>query len=131
MPDNAGIAPETIAKFREQLEQERARLQQTLRFAPELGGTEEHDAFTDEPGDFGDLAQDIMNTDTQRAVDRNEERLLAQVNRALQRMDEGIYGLSEISGRPIPVERLEAIPWATTNVDDPDPNPQPDTQPMY
>ena len=131
MADNAGIAPETIAKLREQLEQERARLQQTLRFSPDLGGTDEHDAFAADPGDFGDLAQDITNTDTQWAVDRNEERLLAQVERALQRMDQGTYGLSEISGKPIPVERLEAIPWASTNVEDPDPDPTPDTEPTY
>jgi len=44
---------------------------------------------------------------------------LAQVERALQRMDAGTYGLSEVSGRPIPLERLEALPWATTTVDDP------------
>jgi RNA polymerase-binding transcription factor DksA len=34
-------------------------------------------------------------------------------------MDEGTYGLSEVSGRPIPLERLEVLPWATTTVDDP------------
>jgi RNA polymerase-binding transcription factor DksA len=32
-------------------------------------------------------------------------------------MGEG--GLSEVSGRPIPLEWLEALPWATTAVDDP------------
>ena len=27
-------------------------------------------------------------------------------------MDAGTYGICEVSGKPIPVERLEAIPWA-------------------
>ncbi len=36
----------------------------------------------------------------------------------LARMDAGTYGLSLISGRPIPRERLEAIPWATELVEE-------------
>jgi hypothetical protein len=56
---------------------------------------------------------------TARALVTDQERLLAQVEHALHRMDEGTYGLSKISGRPIPLERLEALPWATTTVDDP------------
>jgi RNA polymerase-binding transcription factor DksA len=41
---------------------------------------------------------------------------LEQVNRALERIDAGKYGLSEVSGKPIPIERLEAVPYATTLV---------------
>jgi DnaK suppressor protein len=35
---------------------------------------------------------------------------LEQVNRALEKIKEGTYGLSDISGQPIPRERLVAIP---------------------
>jgi DnaK suppressor protein len=35
---------------------------------------------------------------------------LQQVNRALEKIKEGTYGLSDISGEPIPRERLVAIP---------------------
>ena len=38
------------------------------------------------------------------------------VEHALSRMKDGTYGLSEISGKPIPVERLKALPTATTLV---------------
>jgi DnaK suppressor protein len=37
---------------------------------------------------------------------------LDAIRRAEQRLAEGKYGLSVESGRPIPDERLEAIPWA-------------------
>jgi len=37
---------------------------------------------------------------------------LAQVNRALAKITEGSYGLSDLSGQPIPRERLEAVPEA-------------------
>jgi RNA polymerase-binding transcription factor DksA len=37
---------------------------------------------------------------------------------ALNRIDDGTYGVSEVSGKPIPIERLEAVPYATTLVDE-------------
>jgi DnaK suppressor protein len=35
---------------------------------------------------------------------------LEQVDRALKKLDEGTYGLSDLSGQPIARERLEAVP---------------------
>ncbi len=42
---------------------------------------------------------------------RATERL-ADVERALQKIDEGTYGVSDASGSPIPLERLEVVPEA-------------------
>ncbi len=42
---------------------------------------------------------------------RATERLAA-VERALQKIDEGTYGVSDASGSPIPLERLEVVPEA-------------------
>jgi len=41
---------------------------------------------------------------------------LEQVKKALARIDMGTYGMSEVSGKPIPIDRLEAVPSATTLV---------------
>lgn len=41
-----------------------------------------------------------------------ESTLLSEIKRALSKMDDGTYGLSEKSGLPIPLERLRAVPWA-------------------
>jgi RNA polymerase-binding transcription factor DksA len=49
---------------------------------------------------------------------------LAQVERALERIEQGTYGLSEISGKAIPTERLEALPYATTLVSEHAPEPE-------
>jgi DnaK suppressor protein len=40
---------------------------------------------------------------------RNQQRL-AQIDRALQKITDGTYGLSDVSGESIPRERLEALP---------------------
>jgi DnaK suppressor protein len=50
-------------------------------------------------------------------ADQNERQLLHEVEKALERLDEGTYGLDEISGEPIPVERLRALPWARMTVE--------------
>ncbi len=42
---------------------------------------------------------------------------LALVDAALARLDAGTYGPCQRCGKPIPVERLEALPWAAYDID--------------
>jgi len=42
----------------------------------------------------------------------SERKLIEQIDDALERIQDGTYGICEGSGEPIPVERLQAIPWA-------------------
>ncbi len=51
------------------------------------------------------------------AVRRNMERL-PMIERALAKIEEGTYGLSDVSGKPIPRERLEALPEAIKTADE-------------
>ena len=111
----------TLAELRLRLEEEATRLRGML----DVSSTPDHldgmnDALANDPEDFGDMGQDITTADTEMALASNDSRLLAQVERALQRMDDGTYGISEVTGTPIPLERLDALPWATTNVEDAD-----------
>ena len=106
-----------VAALRARLEAERERLRGILQGLD--AEVRDAEPASDEPEDFGEMGRDLTQEDTARALVADQERLLAQVERALQRMDEGTYGLSEVSGRPIPLERLEALPWATTTIDDP------------
>ena len=43
----------------------------------------------------------------------NTDQMLRQVDRALERVAEGTYGICENCGKPIPPERLDARPYAT------------------
>ena len=51
------------------------------------------------------------------ALVRQAEQHLLDVDAALERVALGTYGLCVVCGRPIPDERLEARPTATTHVD--------------
>jgi DnaK suppressor protein len=41
-----------------------------------------------------------------------EQESLYEIDAALERIEEGTYGTCELTGQPIPMVRLEAIPWA-------------------
>jgi DnaK suppressor protein len=45
-----------------------------------------------------------------------EQHELDQIEAALARLRDGTYGVSELSGEPIGIERLRAVPWATRTV---------------
>jgi DnaK suppressor protein len=72
------------------------------------GGPREHE------DDAQKLA--LLEIDGNRVV-RNLHRLNL-VNRALQKIDEGTYGLSDISGKPILRQRLEVVPEAICTLDE-------------
>ena len=69
-------------------------------------------------GDQADEASLIY--DREQAIDDADldRDTLEQIDRALQRIEGGTYGVSEVSGKPIPIDRLEAVPYATTLVDE-------------
>ena len=94
-----------VTALRARLEAERERLHGILQG---LDAEVREAEPPDEPEDYGEMGSDLTQEGTARALVADQERLLAQVEHALQRMDEGTYGLSEVSGRPIPLERLEA-----------------------
>lgn len=71
--------------------------------------------YSNHPAEAGTHLEDMDRTAN---IQLNLQETLEQVKRALERMDEGAYGLSEISGREIPAERLEVLPWATTLVEE-------------
>jgi DnaK suppressor protein len=62
---------------------------------------------------LADVGTDLGEQETMLTLESNEREILAQVERALQRLDEGVYGQCERCGQPIPFERLEALPYAT------------------
>ena len=71
-----------------------------------------------DPHDVGDEAMESTNSDIRIGLSEADERMLEQIDHALRRLELGTYGVSEITGDPIPLARLEAVPWATTNVGD-------------
>ena len=72
-------------------------------------------ADQDEPAD---QASDLYENELDAGLAEQLRETLAAVERAETRLAEGTYGLSVESGRPIPDERLEAVPTAERTADE-------------
>jgi RNA polymerase-binding transcription factor DksA len=71
--------------------------------------------FDDESGE-GDTM--VVERERDLALSAQARQTVADIDAALDRLTRGTYGYSLVSGRPIPRERLEAIPWATELVEE-------------
>src|SRR5688572_19661718 len=65
------------------------------------------------PKDAPDAAIVMENDEILAAVDQAARSELEHITRALERLEEGVFGLCETCGADIEDERLEAVPYAT------------------
>jgi len=113
------LAATTLKKLSRKLQAERERLEHIIQ---------EHERERDESviaigsadrnADPDNVDGGAINVEIEmdNATIQNARDMLAQVLHAQDRMDKGLYGVCEITGDPIPVARLEALPYATTTV---------------
>ncbi len=100
-----------LQDLKAELEQVRDGLEEDQRFR-----AEEEEDFTQH--DSGDMSQSLFTREVDATVEQQIERRLENIERALQKIDEGTYGLSDDSGERIPRGRLEAVPEAIRTVEE-------------
>lgn len=111
-----------VVYFRGKLEAERQRLlalhhRQRADMQEEARDTSENElshADWNEPADF---ASALADRDRDKAQDVEVMAEVHEIDKALDRIANGTYGICVITGKPIPVERLEDIPWASMTVE--------------
>ena len=102
-----------IRKLRNVLLKRRDAIRKAL--AGDLSGLE---ALREQTGsDEVDFALDAEQGEISSQLAELESRELAQIERALERMEDGTYGICEVTGKPIPLARLRALPYATMRVE--------------
>jgi DnaK suppressor protein len=95
-----------ISKFKERLLAERARNRGTDGALAPVREARQRSA--------DDMDEAEASLEQHEALGRaaHDRGHLAEIERALQKIEAGTYGISELSGEPIGVARLEAVPWA-------------------
>lgn len=103
-----------IEKFRTRLLLLKEQLTRTLQ------GTSAEVKTPDEATGYSQHQADEGTDDFDRTINieitGQEQKILRQINRALEKMDEGTYGKCDITGDEIPLARLEAVPYAIMTV---------------
>ena len=104
-----------VAAVRIRLLGERERVSaEVVHFQADLGRSME-DA-TDEDGNdshLADSASETLDREIEQSLEDNAEHLLAAIDAALQRIEDGTYGQCGRCGGTVNLERLEALPYAT------------------
>ncbi|GAC1393225.1 MAG: hypothetical protein NVS4B11_11660 [Ktedonobacteraceae bacterium] len=111
--------PIDIQKMKERLEAKQKELQSNMASLTEAHPTPVDPIEISEGSqDFEETAVDFTETQQEQAIEVNEQALLTEVQDALKRIENGTYGKSVVSGKPIPEKRLEAIPWASRTIEE-------------
>lgn len=96
------------------------------KYTRDLAGLEEsglHENIMDITGDAtevdnhpADSGTEVYMRERDQAMEENLLSIIRRCERALQKIEEGTYGYSDVSGDFIGEERLDAIPYATLTV---------------
>ena len=108
------LKKEEVDKFQARLRKLKAQLTQTLE------GTSQEVKRPDEATGYSQHQADQGTDDFDRRVSleltSNDFEILRQIDRALEKIDENTYGMCDITGKEIPLARLDAVPYATMTV---------------
>jgi RNA polymerase-binding transcription factor DksA len=111
------------AEYRQRLEDEKARLLHAVGFLEK----ENPGSISDELGELaeggvdnhlGDTASALFDRELDEGLEEGARETLVEIDAALQRIQNGSYGICERCGKPIGAARLSAIPWTRLCIDD-------------
>lgn len=106
-----------VARQKEQLQglkEELLRIRRGMEEDEQDRGESEGDTQTDS----ADMSQEMFTREMDATIGGQVGRRLEDVERALEKIGDGTYGLSVESGEPIPRGRLEAMPEAIRTVEE-------------
>lgn len=101
-----------LAALKQTLEEERQRIL-ALYMSDMRSGKEAYD----EGGDEGDRALNSATREMMYSLSSNEREQFRLIEEAIDRITNDTYGICLFSGDPIPLARLEALPWARYSAD--------------
>jgi RNA polymerase-binding protein DksA len=105
-----------LERFRQLLLDERNRLLRHVSRSEKIIGHEdgeyESSAGRAHSNHLADQGSDEFEYETQLLLSAGQRYQLREIDDALQRIEDGTYGICEVTGQPINKERLKAIPTA-------------------
>jgi DnaK suppressor protein len=104
-----------LEHFKKKLEVLHAQMTKTLqRSSDEVTKPDEATGYSQHQADQG---TDDFDRTISLGLTANELETLKQIERALEKIEDGTYGICVLSDAEIPIKRLEAMPYALMTVD--------------
>jgi DnaK suppressor protein len=111
--DEAPWTTEELSEVRSELTGDVARLRGEISMAESELADLLRDAGDGAGDDQADAGSKTFEREHEMSLANNTRDMLAQAEHALQRIDDGTYGICESCGNPIGKARLQAFPRAT------------------
>ncbi len=108
------LSKSEVQKFKKRLEEQKNQI--TLALTNCTAEVKKPDEATGYSQHQADQGTDDFDRRISLEVTSQEFLVLRQIERALEKIVEGSYGVCDISGEEIPKARLDAMPYATTTV---------------
>ena len=112
------LSKEKLAYFKNKLLQMKKETKQEIKSDPNKGPNESTQELADYDNHPADMGTEQFEQQRDAGFNLMREDHLKEIDDALERIDNGTYGLSEKSGKPIPEERLEVMPIARNLVEE-------------
>lgn len=117
---NKKLTKKQLEYFKKRLLEEKNRV---LEEMDELQQSNLKQSIADSSGEIsrysyhlGDVASISFDREFSMGLAERQQKYLEQIEEALQRIEDGTYGICLVTGEPIPLERLEEVPIAKYSV---------------
>jgi len=101
-----------IEKFRELLFAKRSEILGNVTTMEDETFKKERSELSSMPFHMADMGSDNFEQEFALGLMDGERKILAEIDGALHRIEDGTFGICEGKGEKIPKARLSAIPWA-------------------
>ncbi|MEX0991916.1 MAG: TraR/DksA C4-type zinc finger protein [Actinomycetota bacterium] len=110
-----------LKEFRKRLEHERVELGTQLKDIEEESFSSTQAEMSGETGfdeEFADAGSFTLERESALSIENNVRDLIQKIGHALERMDDGKFGVCERCGKMIEKARIKALPYATLCIKD-------------
>lgn len=114
------LAKSTVDRYKKRLDAEKIQLEELVAdYERELAEARLTESSSDRSPDPGNAEASSMKLEYAKelSIEQNTLDLLKKVNHALDRIEQGEYGICETCGKSIPIERLDVLPYSTQCVE--------------
>jgi DnaK suppressor protein len=116
----ASIDQAQLDELHRRLEQDRDSLSAEIDRiqSQEVNAEEQYDPeFSGYGNHMAETGTEIYEQERNLSIEQSLQQQLAEVEHALQKFEDGTYGICDNCGKEIPLERLQAFPQATLCID--------------
>jgi RNA polymerase-binding protein DksA len=117
MSGKSPFGKKELEHFRSVLLRKRAELLGDVSHLEEEALRGESGSLSNMPQHMAEQGSEVYEQSLHLDLAAAGQKLIKEIDDALKRIEQGTYGVCELTGKPIKVERLEELPWARYSIE--------------